>query len=109
MSDFNNINIQDLSDNEGNNKEDFYETFREKLNTVEQFPTIYRFKFIIKADPLKVDEVKSIFTHPSSTFAEKASSTGKYNSITVETFVNNAEDVINFYKKVSKIDSVIML
>ncbi len=108
MSDLNNINIQDLSGNESNN-ENFYENFREKLNTVEQFPMLYRFKFIVKADLEKENEVKSIFTHPSSKFSEKKSSTGKYNSITVETFVNNADEVIEFYKKVSEIKSVIML
>lgn len=109
MSDFKNINIQDLSDNEGTNNENFYNTFREKLNAVEQFPTVYRFKFIVKAELQKADEVKTIFTHPSSKFSEKASSKGKYNSITVETFVSSAEEVIDYYKKVSAIESVIML
>ncbi|MGO1242483.1 DUF493 domain-containing protein [Sphingobacterium sp. JB170] len=109
MSDFKNINIQDLSNNEGTNNENFYDTFREKLKAVEQFPMVYRFKFIIKSDLQKVEEVKAIFTHPSSKFSEKASSKGKYNSITVETFVNSADEVIDYYKKVSAIESVIML
>ncbi len=109
MTDFNNINIQDLPNNEANNANDFYDNFRVKLNTVEQFPSLYTFKFIVKADQEKLDEVKAIFTHPSTKFAEKESSGGKYKSITVETFVSHAEDVIDYYKKVSKIESVIML
>ncbi len=108
MTDFNNINIKDL---EGNteNPQDFYESFRAKLIDVEQFPSMYTFKFILKADAEKIAQVKTIFEHPSSKFAEKDSSGGKYKSITVETFVNTAEDVIDYYKAVAKIESVIML
>ena len=109
MTDFNNkINVQDLGDN-SNTQQDFYDNFREKLNSVEQFPALYTFKFILKADAEKIEQVKTIFSHPSSKFAEKESSGGKYKSITVETFVTNAEEVINYYKAVSKIESVIML
>ncbi|QBQ42463.1 DUF493 domain-containing protein [Sphingobacterium psychroaquaticum] len=108
MTDFNNINIQDLGDDQ-NTPQDFYDTFREKLNAVEQFPSLYTFKFILKADLEKIEQVKAIFEHPSSKFSEKESAGGKYKSITVETFVNNAEDVINYYKEVSKIESVMML
>ncbi|PRD49406.1 DUF493 domain-containing protein [Sphingobacterium haloxyli] len=110
MSEFNNdIHIQDLPDDEGNNAADFYDNFRAKLNSVEQFPSIYTFKFIIKAKNNAEKEVKQLFTHDSTKFSEKDSSGGKYKSITVETFVNNADDVIDYYKKVSKIESVIML
>ncbi len=110
MSEFNNdIHIQDLPDDGGNNSTEFYDNFRAKLNSVEQFPSIYTFKFIVKAKNNTEDDVKQIFTHDSTKFSEKESSGGKYKSITVETFVNNAEDVIDYYKKVSKIESVIML
>ncbi|MFD1768583.1 DUF493 family protein [Sphingobacterium suaedae] len=109
MTDFSNIHMQDLPDNEGSSATDFYDNFRVKLNSVEQFPSMYTFKFIIKADEEKLTQVKGVFTHPSSKFSEKESSGGKYRSITVETFVNHAEDVIDYYKKVSKIESVIML
>lgn len=110
MSDFNNdIRIQDLPDNEGDNKGDFYHNFRVKLNSVERFPCMYTFKFIVKTQQDKIQKVKELFKHPSSKFSEKASSGGKYTSLTIETFVNHAEDVIDYYKKVSKIESVIML
>lgn len=103
----NNINIQDIED--GNNQQDFYTNFKEKLIAVEQFPSLYKFKFIVKADLDKIEQVKQVFTHASSKYAEKESSGGKYKSITVETFVNNADEVIDYYKEVSKIESVIML
>ena len=104
MSEFNNdIRIQDLPDDGSNNATDFYDNFREK------FPLMYTFKFIVKADTNAQEEVKELFTHGSTKFSDKTSSGGKYTSITVETFVNNAEEVIDYYKKVSKIKSVIML
>lgn|SRR5690606_11556441 len=109
MADFSNINIQDLSNSEEHSSGDFYDNFREKLNSVEKFPCLYTFKFIVKADADKLDAVKAIFTHSSAKFSEKESSGGKYKSVTVETFVNNAEEVIDYYKRVSGIQSVIML
>ena len=103
----NNINIEDIKD--GNNNQDFYTNFKQKLIDVEQFPSMYTFKFIVKADLEKIEEVKAIFTHGSTKISEKESSGGKYKSLTVETFVNYADEVVEYYKSVSKIESVIML
>lgn len=102
----NNINLQDVPD--GDNK-DFYKNFKEKLHDVEQFPAMYTFKFIVKSNLNQESAIEKIFEHPSSKFSYKDSSAGKYKSITVETFVNNADEVITYYKEVSKIESVIML
>lgn len=107
MSDFNNINIKDIQD--GNNGQDFYKNFREKLVEVEQFPSIYTFKFIVKTDSDQGEQVKALFTHPSAKFSEKSSSGGKYTSITIENFVNSADEVIEYYKKVAEIPGVMML
>lgn len=110
MKDFSNINIQDLSPDGGTNQSpDFYEDFRAKLNAVEQFPSLYTFKFIVKTELNKLDQVKSIFDHASTKFTEKDSSGGKYKSVTVETYVADADAVINYYKEVAKVESVIML
>lgn len=107
MSNLTNIHVQDVPDN--NNEGDFYANFRQKLNDVEKFPTAYSFKFIVKTDPEKIERVKAIFTNPDAQFSEKESSGGKYKSINVALIVNDAEDVIQYYKKVSEIESVIML
>ncbi|MBD1428600.1 MULTISPECIES: DUF493 domain-containing protein [Sphingobacterium] len=106
MSDFNNISINDINDNNG---ADFYNNFRQKLMDIEQFPSIYTFKFIIPADVDKREQVEKIFEHPSTKISSKDSKTGKYNSLTVETFVQSADEVIDYYKKVSTIEKVIML
>lgn len=103
MSDYNKISLND------NNGTDFYNNFRQKLIDIEQFPSIYTFKFIIPAEAYKREEVQRIFEHPSTKISIKDSKTGKYNSLTVETFVQSADEVIDYYKKVSTIEKVIML
>ena len=109
MTDYSNITIQDWPEENKNENTDFYDTFRKKLNSVEKFPDLYTFKFIVKTDFDKLQLIKEVFKHTSSKFTEKDSSGEKYKSITVVTYVNNAEEVINYYKEVSKIESVIML
>jgi len=106
MKDFNNINIKDVNDNSDN---DFYTNFKERLADTEQFPTLYTFKFIVPASEENKKEIEAIFEHPSTKVQIKDSKTGKYNSLTIETFVNSPDDVINYYKKVSTIEKVIML
>lgn len=107
MSDFKNqINLNDIS---GDGDSDFYKGFKEKLMDVEQFPTLYTFKFIVKTDTNKMDLVKAIFEHPSTKFSDKSSSAGKYHSITVESYVNTADDVIAYYKKVAEIPDIMMM
>lgn len=106
MTDFRNIHFQDIPDDDN---KDFYKSFKEKLHDVEQFPTLYTFKFIVKSELDQQNDIEKIFEHPSSKFSLKESSGGKYQSITVETYVNNPDEVIAYYQKVSKLDGVIML
>lgn len=100
------INVQDIEDNNGG---DFYDNFREKLLSIEQFPSIYTFKFIVPSSEDNKDKIEKIFEHPSTQIQYKDSKTGKYHSLTVKTFVNNVDEVIAYYKKVGTIDKVIML
>ncbi|MEI3797162.1 hypothetical protein SAMN05660461_1073 [Chitinophaga ginsengisegetis] len=88
---------------------DPYENFRSLLQQSIVFPTEYTFKFIIKADEDKIAELKSMFADVSARITETSSSGGKYKSFTVQVPVQDEEEVISYYKEVSKIDSVIML
>ncbi|MCI0920882.1 DUF493 domain-containing protein [Sphingobacterium rhinopitheci] len=106
MKDFKNINIQDVNDNDNT---DFYTNFKERLADTEQFPTLYTFKFIVPASEKNKKDIEGFFEHPSTKINIKDSKTGKYNSLTVETFVNSPDDVVEYYKKVSAIEKVIML
>lgn len=107
MKDFKNIKIEDINDTTEN--KDFYTTFKERLADTEQFPTLYTFKFIIPAVEETKAKIEDIFKHPSTKIQVKDSKTGKYNSLTVETFVNSPDEVVEYYQKVSKLDKVIML
>jgi putative lipoic acid-binding regulatory protein len=88
---------------------DPYENFRSLLQQSIVFPTEYTFKFIIKAEEDKIAELKSMFASARAKITENSSSTGKYKSFTVLVFVQDEEEVIAYYKEVSKINSVIML
>lgn len=107
MADLNNIKIQDIPGH--NDGADFYENFRQKLIDVETFPSLYVFKFIAPASIETKQQIEKLFEHPSTKISTKDSKTGKYNSFTIETFVSTADQVIDYYKAVAKIDQVIML
>lgn len=89
--------------------EDPYENFRSLLQQSIVFPSEYTFKFIIKADEDKIADLKSTFANTDARITETNSSGGKYKSFTVQVPVQNEEEVIAYYKEVSKINSVIML
>lgn len=107
MPTYDNIDIKDLSDDGKGN--DFYKNLKDKLNEVESFPSLYTFKFIIASSDEKMNQVKEVFKDTSAKFSEKDSSKGKYKSLTVEVYVHSADQVIEYYKQVSTIESVIML
>ncbi|WP_343533121.1 DUF493 domain-containing protein [Pedobacter sp.] len=99
-----NIDFNDIP--EGNNA-DVYANFKEKLESVQTFPGVYTFKFIITGDHTKIEELRVIL--PNDEFVEKPSKTGKYLAITVNKQVQNADEVVDIYKKVGEIKGVMML
>ncbi|MGN7818670.1 HP0495 family protein [Chitinophaga sp. 22536] len=88
---------------------DPYENFRALLQQSIVSPTIYTFKFIVKAEEEKIAALKSVFAGTPAEITAINSSNGKYRSFTIKLLVQNEEEVISYYKEVSKIDSVIML
>ncbi|NML38339.1 DUF493 domain-containing protein [Chitinophaga sp. G-6-1-13] len=89
---------------------DPYENFRALLQQSLVYPTTYTFKFIVKAaEEEKIAELESVFAGASAMITAINSSNGKYRSFTIKTQVQDEEEVINYYKEVSKIDAVIML
>ena len=99
-----NIEFTDIPEGESN---DSYANLKEKLETVEQFPGIYNFKFIITGCMDKIDELRAVF--PDDKFIEQPSKTCKYVSITVKKEMQNADEVIAIYKKVGAIKGIMML
>ncbi|WP_316830030.1 DUF493 family protein [Pedobacter aquatilis] len=86
---------------------DIYTNLKEKLESVEKFPGIYHFKFIITGGLEKIQELRAVL--PNDEFIEQASKTGKYVSITVKKQMQNADEVIAIYKQVATISGIMVL
>jgi uncharacterized protein len=80
-------------------------SFKEKLDNVYVWPSLYVFKFIVPHQ--KVEEVKLLFPNHFST--EKPSEKGKYISITFNMMMPSSEAVIAVYLKVRDIEGLIAL
>lgn len=79
--------------------------FKEKLENVHQFPTLYMFKFIVTEE--KKQEVQALF--PQNELQFKPSSKGKYISVTAKVMMPSADKVIALYKQASEIEGLIAL
>lgn len=99
-----NLEFSDIP--EGNNA-DVYANFKEKLENVQTFPGLYAFKFIITGGAAKLTELRAVL--PEDEFIETPSKTGKYLAITVKKWMQNADAVVDIYKKVGDIQGIMML
>ena len=91
------------------NIDDFYLTFKQKLKETHTFPTDYIFKFIMSSNQGNIAKVYTIFANANASFSSRDSKNGKYSSITIKTRVNDADDVVIYYRQVAAIDGVMML
>ncbi|WP_316796812.1 DUF493 family protein [Pedobacter agri] len=89
------------------NSTDIYANLKEKLESVEKFPGLYNFKFIITGGLDKIEELRKVL--PNDEFIEQPSKTGKYVSITVKKQVENADEVIAIYKQTATIKGIMTL
>jgi uncharacterized protein len=80
-------------------------SFKEKLDKVYVWPSLYVFKFIVPH--LRVNEVKELFPNHVST--EKPSEKGKYISVTFNMMMPSSEAVVGVYLKVKHIEGIIAL
>ncbi len=79
---------------------------RELLRTMEHWPSLYTFKFIVPV--AKLTEILAHF--PADDKIEtKPSAKGNYMSVTVKKVMNNADDVLKVYESVSVIEGLISL
>jgi len=97
----------DLTDIPEGTSTDIYANLKEKLESVEKFPGLYTFKFIITGGLDKIEELRKVL--PQDEFIENPSKTGKYVSITVKKQVENADEVIAVYKQVAEIKGIMIL
>ncbi|RZK14052.1 MAG: DUF493 domain-containing protein, partial [Pedobacter sp.] len=89
------------------NSTDIYANLKEKLESVEKFPGVYHFKFIITGGLDKIEDLRKVL--PNDEFIEQPSKTGKYVSITVKKQVQDADEVIAIYKETATIKGIMTL
>jgi putative lipoic acid-binding regulatory protein len=86
-----------------------FDDLRKKLEeSIESFPYVYMFKFIIKADNKTFALVEVIFDNDAD-ITQKQSAKGNYVSITVKQVVMSVDEIISIYEKAAAIEGVISL
>ncbi len=90
-------------------KNAFYIKLKGQLEDTTAFPSDYMYKFIVPTDGNQLNEVQAVFDNKGAVIKTKKSKTGKYISITVVLKLKNADEVIEYYKKVQKIKGIISL
>lgn len=98
-----------LQGNEHASPEEFYNSLKEKLETHHDFPEDYLFKFIIPTDQAKITEIYKVFDGIKFTMSNRESKNGKYTACNINAFVLDADQVVNIYQEVAKIENVILL
>jgi putative lipoic acid-binding regulatory protein len=81
------------------------DSFREKLEKVHAWPSLYMFKFIVPKH--KEGEIYGLF--PKHETKSKLSKNGRYISITAKIMAKSSDEVINIYQKANKVEGVIAL
>ena len=89
--------------------EDFYIRLEKQLLESSCWPSVYKYKFILKSDENSIEQLKSIFTDIDAHISTKLSYSNKFSSITVTANMKSPSFVIEKYKLASKIDGIISL
>jgi hypothetical protein len=85
-----------------------FDKLREQLNSHDNWPTIYMFKFIVPADNRKIALVESKFSD-EAIITQNQSSSGKYVSITIKEVMLDPESIISKYKEMYGIEGLMAL
>jgi uncharacterized protein len=81
----------------------------ETLDATHSWPSVYMFKFIIPSDISKIARLEAIFNTETAEIRSRESANGKYTSVTIKELMLNAEGVLDYYAKASKIEGVMAL
>lgn len=89
---------------------EFYKKLKDQLYDTSLWPSEYLYKFIVKSDANKIEEVEAIFNHLGAVIKTTESKNGKYTSISISVKMKNPEHVIEKYIEVSEnVEGVISL
>ena len=89
--------------------EDFYSRFYDQLLESQNWPGFYLFKFIVKSESPHLEDLKSFFDPKKAVFLEKTSSKNTFTSLSIKIKMSKPEQVIDIYKKSSKLEGIISL
>jgi putative lipoic acid-binding regulatory protein len=84
------------------------DNLRKLLDKEYKWPAHFNFKFIYKSDSNILEQLEAIFPIASERVI-KHSKKKNYESLTVNHLANNADEVLDLYKKASAIEGVITL
>ena len=92
-----------------NQTDDFYKRLEKQLSDSSVWPSLYKFKFILKSDSGEITNLKNIFDDIDTNISSNLSSSKNFTSITVTAKMQSANDIIKKYKLASEIEGIISL
>ena len=92
-----------------NQTDDFYKRLEKQLSDSSVWPSLYKFKFILKTDSGEITNLKNMFDDIDANISSNLSSSKNFTSITVTAKMKSAEDIIKKYKLASEIEGIISL
>jgi len=104
-----NNKIEILENDKNLHSDDFYVRFKEKLEETHTFPSDYLFKYIVPSEQSKIARLHSIFDSPNANISTRDSKNGNYTCVTIKVAVNDADDVIIYYRQAAAIDGIMAL
>lgn len=87
----------------------FYTRFRQQLLDTSTWPGTYIFKFIVPNSGNAQDTLTQLFADSDVETTVRASSKGKYSSISIKGVFENPDVIIEKYKHAAKIPNIIQL
>ena len=92
------------------NAEEFYKKLKGQLEESTEWPSQYLYKFIVKTDIKKIDQIESLFNHTGAVIKTTESKNGTYTSVSINLIMKDPEAVISKYIEVTeKVEGVISL
>jgi len=92
-----------------NQTDDFYKRLEKQLSDSSVWPSLYKFKFILKSDSGEITNLKNMFDDIDANISSNLSSSKNFTSITVTAKMQSANDIIKKYKLASEIEGIISL
>ena len=92
-----------------NQTDDFYKRLEKQLSDSSVWPSLYKFKFILKSDSGEITNLKNMFDDIDTNISSNLSSSKNFTSITVTAKMQSANDIIKKYKLASEIEGIISL